>query len=61
MTLEQLKALMYAYADVSAIANAANDKDYWDWEKITVLGTGAAQTKKDLEKAFPFLLEEKNK
>ena len=58
MTKEQKQAILYAHLDVTAVSQLVGNEDNWDWQRVTVLGTGAAQTKKDLEKAFPFLLEE---
>ena len=57
LTSEQVDAITYAYLDVCATDKVIND-DSWDHKAIAEIGEAVVQTKVDLEKAFPFLLEE---
>ena len=57
LTSEQVDAITYAYMDVCATDKVVND-DSWDHRAIAEIGEAVVQTKVDLEKAFPFLLEE---
>ena len=53
---DQVEAITYAYMDVCATDKVIND-DSWDHRAIAEIGEAVVQTKADLEKAFPFLLE----
>ena len=55
-TEEQIEAITYAYMDVCATDKILND-DSWDHRAIAEVGEAVVQTKSDLEKAFPFLLD----
>ena len=58
LTSEQVDAITYAYLDVCATNNILND-DMWETQHaLAEIGEAVVQTKVDLEKAFPFLLEE---
>ena len=57
LTSEQVDAITYAYLDVCATDKAINDDD-WCPSAIAEIGEAVTQTKVDLEKAFPFLIEE---
>ena len=57
LTSEQVNAVTYAYMDVCATDKVIND-DNWDHRVIAEIGEAVVQTKADLEKAFPWLLEE---
>ena len=57
LTHEQLEAITYAYMDICATDKVIND-DSWDHRAIAEVGEAVVQTKGDLEKAFPFLIEE---
>ena len=57
LTSEQVDAITYAYLDECATDKVIND-DSWDHKAIAEIGEAVVQTKVDLEKAFPFLLEE---
>ena len=56
LTSEQVDAITYAYLDVCAPDKVIND-DNWDHRAIAEVGEAVVQTKADLEKAFPFLIE----
>tara|TARA_Y100000034_G_scaffold44517_1_gene54621 strand:- start:427 stop:621 length:195 start_codon:yes stop_codon:yes gene_type:complete len=56
LTSDQVNAITYAYMDVCATDKVIND-DNWDHRVIAEIGEAVVQTKADLEKAFPFLLE----
>ena len=56
LTSDQVNAITYAYMDVCATDKVIND-DNWDHRVIAEIGEALVQTKADLEKAFPFLLE----
>ena len=58
MTKEQKQAILYAYLDVTAVSKIVGDEDNWDWNVIAELGNATKETKVDLERAFPFLLED---
>ena len=53
---DQVEAITYAYMDVCATDKVIND-DSWDHRAIAEVGEAVVQTKADLEKAFPFLIE----
>ena len=57
LTSEQVDAITYAYMDVCVTDKVIND-DNWDHRVIAEIGEAVVQTKADLEKAFPFLIEE---
>ena len=57
LTSEQVEAITYAYMDVCATDKVIND-DNWDHRVIAEIGEAVVQTKVDLEKAFPFLIED---
>ena len=54
---DQVEAITYAYMDVCATDKVIND-DSWDHRAIAEVGEAVVQTKFDLEKAFPFLIED---
>ena len=56
LTSEQVDAITYAYLDVCATDKVIKD-DNWDHRAIAEVGEAVVQTKADLEKAFPFLIE----
>ena len=56
LTCEQVDAITYAYLYVCATDKVIND-DNWDHRAIAEVGEAVVQTKADLEKAFPFLIE----
>ena len=61
LTSEQVDAITYAYMDICAIDKVIND-DSWDnfrvGRAIAEVAEAVVQTKIDLEKAFPFLIED---
>ena len=57
LTAEQLNTISYAYMDVCAMDKVIND-DSWDHRAIAEIGEAVVQTKRDLEKEFPFLIED---
>ena len=59
LTNEQVDAITYAYLDVCATDKLVNDDKgfLWDHRAIAEVGEAVVQTKGDLEKAFPFLIE----
>ena len=59
LTSEQVDAITYAYLDVCATDKVIKD-DNWDHRVIAEIGAAVIQTKADLEKAFPFLIEDVN-
>ena len=57
LTREQVDAITYAYLDVCATDKILND-DMWEPQHaLAEIGEAVVQTKSDLEKAFPFLIE----
>ena len=58
LTNEQRQAILYAYLDVTAVSKIVGDEDNWDWNVIAELGNATKETKVDLEREFPFLLED---
>jgi len=58
LTPEQRQAILYAYLDVTAVSKIVGDEDNWDWRVIAELGKATTETKADLEREFPFLLED---
>ena len=57
LTEEQIEAITYAYMDINATNKILND-DMWEPQHaLAEIGEAVVQTKKDLEKAFPFLLD----
>ena len=58
LTPEQRQAILYAYLDVTAVSKIVGDEDNWDWRVIAELGNATKETKVDLEREFPFLLED---
>ena len=58
LTNEQRQAILYAYLDVTAVSKIVGDRDNWDWGCIAELGEATTATKADLEREFPFLLED---
>ena len=56
LTSEQVNAITYAYMDGCATDKVINE-DSWDHRTIAEVGEAVVQTKADLEKAFPFLIE----
>ena len=58
LTPEQRQAILYAYLDVTAVSKIVGDEDNWDWNVIAELGEATTATKADLEREFPFLLED---
>ena len=56
LTSEQVNAITYAYMHVCATDKVINDES-WDHRTIAEVGEAVVQTKADLEKAFPFLIE----
>ena len=58
LTPEQRQAILYAYLDVTAVSKIVGDEDNWDWCVIAELGNATTETKADLEREFPFLLED---
>ena len=58
LTPEQRQAILYAYLDVTAVSKVVGDQDNWDWNVIAELGNATMETKADLEREFPFLLED---
>jgi hypothetical protein len=63
LTSEQVDAITYAYMDICATDKVVNNAsgwrdDSWDHKAIAEVGEAIVQTKVDLEKAFPFLIED---
>ena len=57
LTSEQIDAITYAYMDLCATDKIING-DSWDLRVIAEMGEAVTMTKADLEKAFPFLIED---
>lgn len=57
MTSDQVDAITHAYLDICATDQVLNGKET-DRLLISEVGDAVPQTKEDLEKAFPWLLEE---
>jgi hypothetical protein len=65
LTSEQLEAITYAYMDICATDKILNDNS-WDHRlaynrevvAIAEVGEAVKLTREDLEKAFPFLIED---
>ena len=61
LTSEQVDAITYAYLDVCATDKVINCDSLicnnWNDIEIAEIGEAVVQTKVDLEKAFPFLIE----
>ena len=57
LTSEQVNAVTYAYMDVCAADTFLNGDDPLDGRAWNEIAEAVPQTKADLEKAFPFLLE----
>ena len=49
----QINAIKYAYMDIAAMSDVADDH-YMDIDELSI---AAKETKSDLEKAFPWLVE----
>jgi len=58
LTSEQVNAVTYAYMDVCAADTFLNGDDPLDRRAWDEIAEAVPQTKVDLEKAFPWLLEE---
>jgi len=58
LTSDQVDAITYAYLDISAADDLLNGDGPIDSMHHTIVGFACKQSKTDLEKAFPFLLEE---
>ena len=60
LTSEQVDAITYAYMDVKAANKLMNEEENWDnrIQAEAELYEATNKTKVDLEKAFPFLIEE---
>ena len=60
MTSEQVEAITYAYLDIKAANKLMDEEENWGnrIQAEAELYDATLQTKKDLEQAFPFLIEE---
>ena len=62
LTSEQVDAITYAYLDVKAANKLMNENEEENWDNRiqaeAELYEATNKTKVDLEKAFPFLIEE---
>jgi len=62
LTSEQVDAITYAYMDVKAANKLMNENEEENWDNRihaeAELYEATNKTKVDLEKAFPFLIEE---
>ena len=57
LTHDQTEAVSYAYLDICATDKILNNEET-DAKAISEVGEAVVATKADLEKAFPWLLEE---
>ncbi len=57
LTSEQVNAVTYAYMDVCAADKFLNGDDSFNSRSRDEIAEAVPQTKADLEKAFPFLME----
>ena len=60
LTIEQVDAITYAYLDVKAANKLMDEEENWGnrIQAEAELYEATNKTKVDLEKAFPFLIEE---
>ena len=60
LTSEQVNAITYAYMDVKAANKLMDEEENWGnrIQAESELYEATLQTKVDLEKAFPFLIED---
>jgi len=58
LTSEQVDAVTYAYLDICATNTFLNSDDLLNRRMWDEISEAVPQTKVDLEKAFPWLLEE---